>query len=320
MRECANARMRDYNFLVGGFSSEDCKKMIADVRNLLKPQIITIMLHTNNNFELIPQFMPSLFIPKVFINITQRSIIKTFKKLNFGRIESVVMLKHTSPTGELYNSVIINIIWNTDQPSLNVRNTLLKGREINIMYDNPWFWKVAAYKIATIKNSINSLNARTPPPPPPPPQSQQRDAVEINENTDEFGRDIIRHIKKPTLKRGDDVCQFKTMMKRPEDKKTPINWADMCSSDDEDAELNHLCDLMPQLYIRPQSPDCPPPPHICVNRPSTPEFPPPQPQDKQKSHNRYFDIDNLNDEANRFNIDYSGALPVPKIKRRIVKK
>ena len=273
------------------------------------------MLHTNNNFELIPQFMPSLFIPKVFINITQRSILKTFKKLNFGRIESVVMLKHTSHTGELYNSVIINIIWNTDPKSLNVRNTLLKGREINIMYDNPWFWKVAAYKIATIQNSMKVLNKRTQPPQPVQQQSKLnygRDAIEINENTDEFGRDITRYVKKPILKRGNDVCIFKKNIKRNEHTHTPINWADVESSD-EDIDLNSLCDLMPQLYIRPQSPDCPPP-----VRPTTPEFPPPQ--ENTNFHNRYFDIDNLNDESNRFIIDYSGALPVPKIKRRVVRK
>lgn len=273
------------------------------------------MLTTNNNFELIPQFMPSLFIPKVFINITQRSILKTFKKLNFGRIESVVMLKHTSPNGELYHSVIINIIWNTDPSSLNVRNNLLKGRDINIMYDNPWFWKVAAYKIATIKNSMKNLNASTP---QPTREIYGRDTIEINGNTDEFGRDIIRHIKKPILKRGDDLCQIKTMLKHAEHNKPPINWADIYSSDEEDADLNNLCDLMPQLYIRPQSPDCPPPPHPCVRRPTTPDFPPPQ--EKTKIPNRYFDIDNLNYDANRVIIDYSGALPVPKIKRTIVKK
>ncbi len=277
------------------------------------------MLHTNNHFELIPTFMPSLFIPKVFSNITQRSILKTFKKLNFGRIESVVMLKHTSHTGELYNSVIINIIWNTDPSSLNVRNTLLNGREINIMYDNPWFWKVAAYKIATIKNSMKILNNRKRPSQPHPSKEiYGRDTIEINENTDDFGRDIIRYINKPILKRGNDVCAFKMNIKHAEDNKTPINWADVYSSDDEDADLNNLCDLMPQLYIRPQSPDCPPPQHICVRRPTTPDFPPPQ--EKTNFPNRYFDIDNLNNDDNRFNIDYSGALPVPKIKRRVVRK
>lgn len=256
--------------------------------------------------------MPSLFIPRVFINITQRTIIKTFKKMKLGRIESVVMLKHTSPTGELYNSVIINIIWNTDHASLNVRNTLLNGREINIMYDNPWFWKVVAYKIATIKKDVKILNNR------PQPQQQDRnqkcgrDTIEKNENTDDFGRDIIRHVKKPVLKRGDDVCLFKKKFNRTKNNTTPINWADMYSSDDEDPDLNNLCDLMPQLYIRPQSPVCPPP------RPTTPDFPPPQ--EKQRPHNRFVDIDDFNGDEHRFIIDYSGALPVPKIKRRVVKK
>jgi hypothetical protein len=269
------------------------------------------MLHTNKQFESIPLFMPSLFIPRAFINITQSAIIKTFKKMKFGRIESVVMLKHTSPTGELYNSVIVNIIWNTDPSSRNVRNSLLNGREINIMYDNPWFWKVVAYKIATIKKSVKFSNNRQ--------QTQDckrncgRDTIEINENTDEFGRDITRYVKKPILTRGNDVCIFKKNLKRNDHNHTPINWADVESSD-EDAELNNLCDLMPQLYIRPQSPDCPPP-----ERPTTPEFPPP-PQEKTNFRNGYFDIDNLNDETNRFVINYSGALPVPKIKRRVVRK
>jgi hypothetical protein len=267
--------------------------------------------------------MPSLFIPKVFINITQRTIIKTVKKLNLGNIESVVMIKHTSRTGELYNSVIINIIWNKDPSSRNVRNNLLNGCEVTIMYDNPWFWKVVAYKIASIKNSMKFENKRQPPPTPTPAQTHGRDNIEINENTDEFGRDIIRHVKKPILKRGDDVCTFKSIMKRIDNYKQPINWSDVYSSDDEDAyayadtdaELNMICDLMPQLYIRPHTPDYPPPDYV---RPTTPDFPPQR--EKQTRPNRFLDVDNLNDDENRFIIDYSGALPVPqKIKRKIVK-
>lgn len=276
-----------------------------------------MLKNTNKNFELIPQCMPSLFIPRVFINITQRVILKTFKKMNLGRIESVVMLSHTSSTGELYNSVIINIIWNTDNASLNVRNTLLNGNEINIMYDNPWFWKVVAYKIATIKNSFKLLNNRQTPCPQESKHKCGRDTIEKNENTDDYGRDLIRHVKKPILKRGDDVCLIKKKMKRTKDNTTPINWADMYSSDDDDTDLNNLCDLMPHLYIRPKTPDYPPP-QLCDVRPTTPEFPPEQ--KNNHTRNRFVDIDNLNEDEHRFIIDYSGALPVPKIKRRIVKK
>lgn len=277
----------------------------------MKKELITTMLNTQHNFELIPQFMPSMFIPKVFINITQRSILKTFNKLNLGRIESVVMLKHTSPTGELYNSVIINIIWNNEPSSINVRKNLLNCCNVNIMYDNPWFWKVVAYKISSIKNSMKFKKTHTPQTPQKGKEIYGRDTIEINENTDEFGRDIRRYVKKPILTRGNDVCIFKTNLKRNDHNHTPINWADVESSD-EDAELNNICDLMPQLYIRPKSPDLQPP-----RRPTTPEFPPPQ---ETRNSTRYFDIDNLNDDANRFMIDYSGSLPVPKIKRRIVRK
>jgi hypothetical protein len=281
------------------------------------------MLNTNN-FELLPHFMPSMFIPKVFINITQRTILKTVKKLNLGTIESVVMIKHTSRTGELYHSVIINIIWNKDSSSLNVRNKLLNGCEVTIMYDNPWFWKVVAYKIASIKQITQFENNRKPPP-VKSNINHGRDTIEINENTDEFGRDLTRYVKKPILKRGDDLCTFKSIMKRLETHNPPIIWADVYSSDEEDAdadadtdaELNMICDLMPQLYIRPHSPDYPPPNYV---RPVTPDFPPPT-HERQTRPNRFLDIDNLNEDTNRFIIDYSGALPVPqKIKRKIVKK
>ena len=52
--------------------------------------------------------------------------------------------------GEKFNRVFVHFKrWNNSENSNTARERLLNGKEIKIIYDEPWFWKISAYREAT---------------------------------------------------------------------------------------------------------------------------------------------------------------------------
>ena len=94
----------------------------------------------SNNF-------PSLFIPRVYPNITEDRIRKIFQELALGELDRIDIINKTSDKGEKFNRVIVHFkMWYTEGNAEVAREKLLKGKDIKIMYDDPWIWKVSAYK------------------------------------------------------------------------------------------------------------------------------------------------------------------------------
>ena len=56
-----------------------------------------------------PENSPTLFIPRVFKNITRENIWTIFENLNLGEIWHVEMIPKISKTGEHYHQVSINV-------------------------------------------------------------------------------------------------------------------------------------------------------------------------------------------------------------------
>jgi|688.fasta_scaffold635663_1 hypothetical protein len=98
----------------------------------------------------------SLCIPRVFNNITESKVYNVFNKLNIGKIHSINMIVRTNKKNKMVKCVFINFdYWYLNEQS-QMRNQLLSGKEIKIVYDDPWFWNVS------IKRSTNvSTNVRT---------------------------------------------------------------------------------------------------------------------------------------------------------------
>jgi len=167
---------------------------------------------------------PSIFIPRVFNNISENVVRNVFDKPSFGKIQSIEMLNKTNHKNEKYKSVIIHLVWNVNNnSSYNTRCELLNGNVINIMYNNPWFWKIYRY----VPKNVLSLPAIIPQQKYP----KLRDNFAVRDDTDEFGRDINRIvIKKP--------CSQKIVL--PEITKTKddtyYSWADAEDTDEEDEE------------------------------------------------------------------------------------
>lgn len=91
--------------------------------------------------------MPSLCIPRVFPNIDEKRIRKIFDELQIGNIERIDIINKKTEKGEKYNRVFIHFnIWYNNSNANQTRDRLLNGKDIKIIYDDPWFWKVSAYR------------------------------------------------------------------------------------------------------------------------------------------------------------------------------
>jgi len=105
------------------------------------------MTTTTIDLRTIPASTPSLCIPRVFANIGEQRIRRIFNELNMGEIERVDIVSKTTDKGEKFNRVFIHFKrWGTDGNAEKARQRLLNGQDIKIVYDDPWFWKISAYR------------------------------------------------------------------------------------------------------------------------------------------------------------------------------
>jgi len=104
---------------------------------------------------------PSLCIPRVFNNINETRIRQVFDELNLGQINHIDIVERKSEKGDTFKRVYVHFnkwFWNEDAQA--ARRKLISGKEIKIVYDNPWFWKVAANKWAPANPNTNDREKR----------------------------------------------------------------------------------------------------------------------------------------------------------------
>lgn len=92
----------------------------------------------------LPPNVPSLCIPRVFKNINRERVFNCFKDLGIGFIERIDVVPRTAENGEQFQRVFVHLRWNRSEQASKARSRLLGGKEIKIVYDDPWFWKVSA--------------------------------------------------------------------------------------------------------------------------------------------------------------------------------
>ena len=91
--------------------------------------------------------MPSICIPRINNNVTKGDIINVFNKLDFGKIDRIDIVHKKSAKGEEYKRAFIHFHhWNTHDFALTAKERLLSGKDIKIVYEFPWFWKISANK------------------------------------------------------------------------------------------------------------------------------------------------------------------------------
>ena len=122
------------------------------------------MTSTTIDLKTMPRNIPSLCIPRVFPNIDERRIRGVFDSLDMGEIERVDIIKRTTEKGENFNRVFIHWkSWNSSDNANQARERLLNGKEIKIVYDDPWFWKISAYREPPARHAVNRPPVNRPP-------------------------------------------------------------------------------------------------------------------------------------------------------------
>lgn len=87
----------------------------------------------------------SLCIPRVFLNIDEKRIRKIFNELHLGEIQRIDIVNKITEKGEKFNRVFIHFkSWFENENAKNARERLMNGKDIKIIYDEPWFWKISA--------------------------------------------------------------------------------------------------------------------------------------------------------------------------------
>jgi hypothetical protein len=83
------------------------------------------------------------------MNIDEKRIRRIFDELNMGEIQRIDVVSKTTDKGEKFNRIFVHFKrWFTNENADMARERLLNGKEIKIIYDDPWFWKVSAYREA----------------------------------------------------------------------------------------------------------------------------------------------------------------------------
>ena len=105
----------------------------------------------NSEIKKMSDNKPILCIPGVFANIKEERIRRIFGDLNLGDVDQVDIVVPKRPLGaeekeNKFNRVFVHIIWNDTPSSVACRKKLLEGKEVKIIYDEPWFWRVSAYR------------------------------------------------------------------------------------------------------------------------------------------------------------------------------
>ena len=89
----------------------------------------------------------SMCIPRVHMTVTRAQILQVFYKLNFGKIDRVDIVLKKSLKGEEYKRVFLHYTeWNTHERAEFVKERLTSGKDIKVVYDFPWYWKISLNK------------------------------------------------------------------------------------------------------------------------------------------------------------------------------
>jgi hypothetical protein len=121
------------------------------------------MSSQSNNSEIkkMSENQPVLCIPGVFANIKEERIRRIFNDLNIGNVDRVdiVVPKVSVESGgkeNKFNRVFIHLNWNDTPDAVACRKKLIEGKDVKIIYDEPWFWRVSAYRPPAPKKPFQS--------------------------------------------------------------------------------------------------------------------------------------------------------------------
>jgi hypothetical protein len=81
----------------------------------------------------------------VFANITDKRVAYVIREVGLGEIDHIDMVPKTAEDGTKFQRVFIHFKkWNSSESAKKARERVLSGKDIKIVYDDPWFWKLSA--------------------------------------------------------------------------------------------------------------------------------------------------------------------------------
>ena len=99
------------------------------------------------NFDLnyLAENQPSMCIPRVFENISERQVREVFEQLDLGQLDHIDIIERKSEKGEKYKRIFIHFSkWYWNDEAVTARRRLIEGKDIKVVYNMPWFWKISA--------------------------------------------------------------------------------------------------------------------------------------------------------------------------------
>ena len=133
------------------------------------------------NLRYLEESQPSICIPRVFNNIDAKKIGNVFDQLQLGKIKRIDMIECKNEKGEKFKRAFVHFEkWHWNEDAQAARRKLIEGKEIKIVYDTPWFWKISA-------NRSSATNDRREEGPPAPAIQRSKPHMELDLE-DAFGR------------------------------------------------------------------------------------------------------------------------------------
>ena len=87
----------------------------------------------------------SLCIPRVSSDVTYKDIYNTFNKLNIGQIQRVDIINGKGNNNFKRAFIHFKNLFNNEN-ALFVKSRLDNGKDIKIVYNDPWYWKASLYR------------------------------------------------------------------------------------------------------------------------------------------------------------------------------
>lgn len=117
---------------------------------------------SNNSDKNMTNVSMSICIPRAFENISEVRVRNVFDKLGIFTIDRVDVVLRKNEKGDAYKRFFVHIKdWAHTNDAQKAKERLLAGKELKIVYDDPWFWKVGLNTWAP-KQQQPLLNDRKP--------------------------------------------------------------------------------------------------------------------------------------------------------------
>jgi hypothetical protein len=74
-------------------------------------------------------------------------VAKVFDLLDLGTLDHIDMVERVDTNGKKFQRIFVHFTaWSSNPEASAVRTRLIEGKEVKIVYDDPWFWKISVNK------------------------------------------------------------------------------------------------------------------------------------------------------------------------------